>query len=67
MLLKGAPPAEGRRRRTRRGVDARYQASAEDVIRYLREQQIMLTYGPATGILHAGAAEAATTITLKAS
>ena len=60
-------PAGGtRRRRTRRGTDVRYQA-AEDVIGYLREQQITLTYDPAAGTLHAGTGEAAQTITLKAS
>jgi hypothetical protein len=67
VLLNGAPSAEGRRRRTRRGVDARHQAGTEDVIGYLREQQITLTYDRVAGTLHAGNAEAATTITLKAS
>ncbi len=57
----------GRTPRTRRGVDARYQASPEDVIGYLREQQITLTYDPASGTLDAGTAEAAQTITLTAS
>ena len=66
-LMTEAPPAEGRRRRTRRGIDARYQASAEDVISYLREQQITLAYDPAAGALHAGTGEAAQTITLQAS
>ena len=67
VLLSGAPPAEGRRRRTRRGSDVRHQASTEDVISYLREQQVTLTYDPATGTLHTGTAKAATTVTLKAS
>jgi DNA invertase Pin-like site-specific DNA recombinase len=67
LLLSGEPPAEGRRRRTRRGIDTRHPASAEDVISYLREQQITLAYDPATGTLHAGADGAATTVTLKAS
>jgi hypothetical protein len=67
ILLSGGPPAEGRRRRTRRGADARHQASPEDAIRYLREQQVTLTYDPATRTLHTGTAEAATTVTLKAS
>ena len=39
----------------------------EDVIRFLRENQITLTYDPAEGTLHAGTAGAATTVTLKAS
>jgi hypothetical protein len=34
---------------------------------YLRERKITLTYDPASGTLHAGAAEAAQTITLTAS
>jgi site-specific DNA recombinase len=67
MLLAEAPPAEGRRRRTRRGVDVRHQVSAKEVIGYLRERQITLTYDPAAGTLHAGTGEAVTTVTLKAS
>jgi len=66
-LLLTEPAGEGRRRRTRRGVDVRHQATAEDVIRYLREQQITLTYDPAAGAVRAGTGEAATTVTLKAS
>jgi len=66
VLLTGTDPAERRRRRTRRRIDIRYQASAEDVIRYLREQQITLTYDPAASTLRAGTAKAATTVTLKA-
>jgi hypothetical protein len=56
-----------RRQRTRRGVDVRYQASPEDVIGYLRERQITLTYDPASATLDARIAEAAQTITLTAS
>jgi hypothetical protein len=37
------------------------------VIRYLREQEVTLTYDPAAGTLHAGTGDAATTVTLKAS
>ena len=40
---------------------------AEDVIAYLREQQITLTYDPAAGTLRADTGDAAQTITLKAS
>ncbi|MGH3204035.1 MAG: recombinase family protein [Streptosporangiaceae bacterium] len=65
LLLTGAEA--GRRRRTRRGIDVRSQATAKDIISYLREQQVTLTYDPATGILHTGTAETATTVTLKAS
>jgi DNA invertase Pin-like site-specific DNA recombinase len=67
FLLTRAGPAAGRRRRTRRGTDPRCQPSPEDVTGYLRGQQIALTYDPAAGTLHAGTAEAATTVTLKAS
>jgi site-specific DNA recombinase len=61
------PAAPQLRRRTRRGADVRYRASPEDVIGYLRERQITLTYDPASGTLDAGTAEAAQTITLTAS
>ncbi len=37
------------------------------MIRFLRENQITLTYDPAAGTLHTGTAGAATTVTLKAS
>jgi hypothetical protein len=66
-LLLSEAPAEERRRRTRRGADVRQQASPEDVIGYLREHAITLTFDPAAGTLHAGTAEAAQTITVKAS
>jgi site-specific DNA recombinase len=65
LLLSGSAGGT-RRRRTRRGTDVRCQA-AEDVICYLRERQITVTYYPAAGTLHAGTGEAAQTITLKAS
>jgi hypothetical protein len=68
LYLQLTDPAEGqRRRRTRRGHNVRHQASPEDVIRYLRERQITLTYDPASDALRAGAAETAQTITLTAS
>jgi hypothetical protein len=68
LHLQLTEPAGGqRRRRTRRGADVRYQASPEDVIGYLREHQITLTYDPASGTLHARTGEAAQTITLTAS
>ena len=69
-LLTGAGDSEGdgqRRRRTRHGIDTRYQASLEAVIAYLREQAITLAYDPAAGTLHARTGDAVTTITLKAS
>ena len=68
LHLQLTEPAGGqRRRRTRRGVDVRYQPGPEDVIGYLRDRQITLTYDPASGILNAETAEAAQTITLTAS
>jgi site-specific DNA recombinase len=65
-LLLTEPVGGPRRRRTRRGTDVRHRA-AEDVICYLREQQITLTYDPATETLRTGSGQAAQTITLKAS
>jgi site-specific DNA recombinase len=64
LVLTGA--AEGtRRRRTRRGTDARH-LGAEDVISYLREQQVALAYDPAADALRAEVGETARTLTLKA-
>jgi len=66
LLLTG--PADGtRRRRTRRGTDARPAASPQEAIGYLRANEIVLTYDQATGNLLAGATGAAKTITVKAS
>ena len=54
LLLTGAEPAAGRRRRrTRHGADVNRPASDEDVIAYLRARKITLTYHPATGALQA--------------
>jgi site-specific DNA recombinase len=64
LLLTGSPGAT-RRRRTHRGTDVRHQA-AQDVIGYLRDQQVTLTYDPATDALRAGTGETAQTIILKA-
>jgi len=66
LLLTG--PAGGtRRRRTRRGTDARPAASPQEAIGYLRANEIVLTYDQATGNLLVGATGAAKTITVKAS
>ena len=65
-LLLTEPAGGPRRRRTRRGADVRYQVN-EDVICYLGEQRITLTYDPATGTLRAETGQAAQTITVKAS
>jgi DNA invertase Pin-like site-specific DNA recombinase len=68
LLLAGAEPAEAhRRRRTRRGADARPAASPVEAIGYLRANEIALTYDQATGTLRAAATGAAKTITGKAS
>jgi hypothetical protein len=64
LLLTGTQPA--RRRRTRRGADTRPQSGAEDVIGYLRDRGVTLTYDPAAGTLQAGTCEAAKTIIRKA-
>jgi hypothetical protein len=56
----GAGPAEAcRRRRTRRGVDARPAASPKDVIGYLRANEIALTCAQAVGAVRAGATRTA--------
>lgn len=62
----GQPEGSGGRR-TRCGIDVRLPVTAEDVAGYLREQQIVLIFDPASGTLHAGTGEATQTITLKAS
>ena len=67
LLLTGSSAVAGRRRRTRRGADTRPQAGAEDVIGYLRDRGITLTYDPAAGTLQAGTCEAAKTVIRKAS
>jgi site-specific DNA recombinase len=67
LLLTGTEPATARRRRTRRGMDARGQASAAVVIAYLREHRITLTWDQAAGTLQPSATEATTTTAGKAS
>jgi site-specific DNA recombinase len=63
MLLAGAEPAAGRRRRrTRQGADVQRLVSDEDAIGYLRTRQITLTYDPRTRTLQAGTPEAVTTV-----
>lgn len=57
-LLLTEPGQGRRRRRTRGGTDVRPLITAEDVIAYLREQQLILTYDPAAGALHAGTGQA---------
>jgi len=68
LLLTGTQPPDGRRRRTRRGADVHLPAaSPQDVIGYLREHGITLTYDPTAGTLLADAAEGAKTTIRKAS
>jgi site-specific DNA recombinase len=67
LLLTGTRPAEGRRRRTRRGADVRHPVSDQEVTGYLREREITLTYDPAAGTLQAGTCETAKTVIRKAS
>ena len=62
LLTGTAPVAARRRRRTRRDADVCRQVSDEDVIGYLRAQQITLTYDPRTGTLQADAPKAATAV-----
>lgn len=68
LLLTGSEPGgERRRRRTRRSADARPPASPGEVLTYLREQQVTLTYDQALGAMRAQAAKGTTSITVKAS
>jgi site-specific DNA recombinase len=64
-LLLTEPAAGQRRRRTRRGIDLR-QARPAEVIGYLRDRQIALTYDPAAGTLDTGTGGSVQTITLTA-
>ena len=66
LLLTGADGSDGqRRRRTRRGADARHHASPEDVIARLRDNQVTLTFDAAAGTLHAEGAAAIHIVTRK--
>ena len=68
LLLTGAQGTTGRtRRRTRKGADVRPAISTEEVLGYLRERQISLTWDPAAVTLRAGTARAIKTVTGKAS
>jgi site-specific DNA recombinase len=66
LLLAGAGGSEAqRRRRTSRGPDARHQASPEDIIAALRNNDVTLTFDPAAGTLHAEGAAAIQIVTRK--
>ena len=60
-------PAVRTRRRTRAGTDTTGSASPDEVIAYLREQEITITWNPATAALQARATRTAKTVTIKAS
>jgi hypothetical protein len=63
---KGADDRDAqRRRRTRRGANARHHASPEDVIAGLRANNVTLTFDAATGTLHAEGAPAIQIVTRK--
>jgi len=56
-------PAVRARRRTRSGTDVRPAATTQDVIGYLREHEITLTWDPAAATVRARAPETAKTVT----
>jgi hypothetical protein len=60
-------PAVRARRRTRAGADVRSTVSPAEVIGYLREHEITLTWNPAAVALHARATQTAKTVTVKTS
>jgi site-specific DNA recombinase len=64
LLTSGAVRA---RRRSRAGADVRGTLSPGEVIRYLREHEITLTWNPAAAALQARAAETGKDVTVKAS
>jgi len=55
------------RTRTRAGADVKPAVSPGEVIGYLREHEITLTWNPAAAALQARAAETAKAVTVKAS
>jgi hypothetical protein len=68
LILTGTGPATRQRRRTRRGGDFRPHPTSGNLIRYLRELEITLTWHQATAALQAtSAAGSAKTITVTAS
>jgi site-specific DNA recombinase len=62
-----ATPAGRARRRTRAGADVTGGASPGEVIGYLREHEITLTWDPAAAALQARATQTAETVTVKTS
>ena len=59
-------PAVRARRRTRAGADVRSTVSPGEVIGYLREHEITLTWNPAAATLQARATQTAKTVTVTA-
>ena len=59
-------PAVRARRRTRAGADVAGAASPGEVIAYLREHEITLTWNPAAAALQARATQTAKTVTVTA-
>ena len=57
-------PAARARRRTRAGTDVRATASPGDVIAYLREHEITLTWNPASAALQTHGTQTAKTVTI---
>ena len=60
-------PAVRARRRTRAGADVTGTASPGEVIAYLREHEITLTWNPAAATVQAHATQTAKTVTVNAS
>jgi site-specific DNA recombinase len=60
-------PAARARRRTRAGADIRATASPGEVIGYLREHEIALTWDPSAAALHARGTQTAKTVTITTS
>ena len=66
LHLQLASAATRTRRRTRAGADLRSTASPGEVIAYLREHQITITWNPAAVTLQARATQTAKTATVTA-
>ena len=64
LHLRLTTPAVRARRRTRAGADVTGTASPGEVIGYLREHEITLTWDPAAAALQARATKTAKTVTV---
>jgi site-specific DNA recombinase len=65
-LLAGTQTGHRTRRRTRGGTDLETTASPEEVIGWLREHEITLTWDPATSALQAFGTDTSETVTITA-